>query len=455
MRLRHLKSSSVVVEEGDTRVLCDPWLLDGAFYGAWAHYPPLSFEPEDYADVDYIYVSHIHPDHFHRPTMERLDSDTPVLIHDYATDFLKQNVERLGFDVIELPHAERTHLAGDLYVNVLGADDCDPEVCGNYYGCGWWLEGETDRTTDGSTQIDSMGVFDNGEEVLVNANDCRWPLSERVCASVADQYEDVDLLLMQYGAANFYPQCMDDYTHAERLEARSEVIEEMYEDAEGFVNALEPRYFMPFAGSYVLSGSLAERNEYVASPTRSEAFWHFLGSDNITSERSEPILLNSEEYFDLATGEPSASYDPIDPTERRAYVQNELASRTFEYETGEIPTLDDLDDLVGRAYEHYDEKRRDIGWESDTTVLLDLVDDTVAAVSADGSGYDLVDASTADAMESGYVRMTMDPRLLHRILRGPANAHFNNAQIGSHIAFRKKPDVYERPLYYAMSYFHS
>jgi len=454
MRLRHLKSSSVVVEDGDIAVLCDPWLLDGAFYGSWAHYPPLDFEPEDYNHVDYIYVSHIHPDHFHKPTMERLDSDIPVLIHDYATDFLKRNVERLGFDVVELPHAERTHLAGDLYVNVLGADNCDPEVCGNYYGCGWWMEDEGARTTDGSTQIDSMGVFDNGDEVLVNANDCRWPLSERACALVKEQYEDIDLLLMQYGAANFYPQCMDDYTHEEKLDARADVIEEMYEDAEGFVNALEPRYYMPFAGSYALSGSLAERDQYVASPTRSQAFWHFLGSDNVEPEHSEPVLVNSEEYFDLATGEPSAEYDPIDPTERRDYVENVLAERTFDYEDDPMPSLDELATLVGDAYEHYDEKREDIGWESDTVVVFDLVDDHVATVSADGSGYDIVPESDLGDPDR-YVRITIDPRLLHRILRGPQYAHFNNAQIGSHIAFQKDPDVYERPLYYAMSYFHA
>ncbi|MFC3476436.1 MBL fold metallo-hydrolase [Halobacterium litoreum] len=454
MRLRHLKSSSVVVESGDTSVLCDPWLLDGAFYGSWAHYPPLEFEPEDYNHVDYIYVSHIHPDHFHRETMERLDSDIPVLIHDYATDFLKQNVERLGFDAIELPHAERTHLAGDLHINVLGADNCDPEACGNYFGCGWWMESSSERTTDGSTQIDSMGVFDDGENVVVNANDCRWPLSERACAVVNDQYEDIDLLLMQYAAANFYPQCMEDYTHEQRLDARDEVIGEMYEDAEGFVNALEPRYFMPFAGSYTLAGSLAHRNQYVASPTRQEAYWHFAGSENIEPAHSEPILLNSEAYFDLDEERPSEPYTPVDPDERREYIETELADRTFPHEADDHPSLTDLADLVEPAYEHMEAKRQDVNWESDTTVLLDLVDDKVAALSMSGDGYEITTADAADTSD-GYVRISMDDRLLHRILRGPQYAHFNNAQIGSHIGFSKEPDVYERPLYYVMSFFHS
>jgi UDP-MurNAc hydroxylase len=454
MRLRHLKSSSVVVEEGETAVLCDPWLLDGAFYGSWTHYPPLEFEPEEYNHVDYIYVSHIHPDHFHRPTMERLDSDIPVVVHDYATDFLKRNIERLGFDVIELPHAERTHLEGDLYLNVLGADNCDPEVCGNYFGCGWWMDDTGDRTTDGSTQIDSMGVFDNGDSVLVNANDCRWPLSHRACEVVKGEYGDIDMLLMQYAAANFYPQCMGDYSHEEKVAARDEVIEEMYRDAEGFVNTLEPDYFMPFAGSYTLAGALADRNEYVASPSRSEAHRHFQTSDNVEPDHSEPVVLDSEEYFDLETGSQSAPYTPVDPEARREYVRTELAGRTFGYEADDRPSLEALTDLLDVAYESLDEKREQIGWESDTTVLLDLVDDRVAAMSMSGDGYDLLSESEGADVD-GYVRMTMDERLLHRILRGPQYAHFNNAQIGSHITFGKEPDVYERPLYYVMSFCHA
>jgi UDP-MurNAc hydroxylase len=454
MQLRHLKSSSVVVESGDTSVLCDPWLLDGAFYGSWAHYPPLDFEPEDYADVDYIYVSHIHPDHFHRPTMERLDTDVPVLIHDYATDFLKQNVKRLGFDVVELPHAERTHLAGDLHINVLGADNCDPSVCGNYFGCGWWTESTGDRSTDGSTQIDSMGVFDDGEHVLVNANDCRWPLSERACAVVADQYENIDMLLMQYSAANFYPQCMDDYTHEEKLGARDEVIYEMYRDAEGFVNALEPDYFMPFAGSYTLAGSLADRNQYVASPRRIEASRHFEQSDTIQPDHSEPVLLNSEAVFDLETESPSEPYTPVDEGAREEYIRSELQHRTFPYENDDDPSLSELTELVGPAFEHMDAKREDIDWSSDTTVLVDLVDDRVAALSMNGDGYEIKSIEDADT-DHGYVRISMDERLLARILRGPQYAHFNNAQIGSHIGFQKEPDVYERPLYYALSFFHA
>ena len=54
-----------------------------------------------------------------------------------------------------------------------------------------------------------------------------------------------------------------------------------------------------------------------------------------------------------------------------------------------------------------------------------------------------------------YVIYELDSRLLKNILLGPRFAHWNNAEIGSHIKFFRKPDIYERKLYNAMNYFHN
>src|SRR6056297_2418135 len=126
MKLHYLASASVVVETGSTKVLCDPWLLDGAFHGAWNHYPPLEFSPEEYAHVDYVYLSRDHPGRFHRPTVERLSDDTRVIVHADAADRLSRDVRRLGLDLVELPDADRTRLTDDLDVELVSADTDAP-----------------------------------------------------------------------------------------------------------------------------------------------------------------------------------------------------------------------------------------------------------------------------------------------------------------------------------------
>ena len=100
MKLTYHNSASVVIQENDTKVLIDPWFLNGEYFGAWGIYPPYDFKPEEFDDVDYIYISHIHPDHCSPITLSKLNKKIPILIHDFPEKFLKSNIQQLGFKVI-------------------------------------------------------------------------------------------------------------------------------------------------------------------------------------------------------------------------------------------------------------------------------------------------------------------------------------------------------------------
>ena len=54
-----------------------------------------------------------------------------------------------------------------------------------------------------------------------------------------------------------------------------------------------------------------------------------------------------------------------------------------------------------------------------------------------------------------HVIYKLNPNLLKNILKGPKYAHWNNAEIGSHIRFYRNPNVFDRKLYLSMSYFHA
>ena len=99
MKLTFLTSASVIVEDKGVKVLCDPWLVDGEFYGSWAHYPPLDFKPEDFNDVDFIYISHIHPDHCSASTLSKLNKKIPVLIHKFPVKILKNRIKIFKFTI--------------------------------------------------------------------------------------------------------------------------------------------------------------------------------------------------------------------------------------------------------------------------------------------------------------------------------------------------------------------
>ena len=73
MQIKYLNSATVLISKDDTSILCDPWLIDGEFYGSWCIYPPLKVKPQDFDDVNAIYISHIHPDHFSVKTLQKMN----------------------------------------------------------------------------------------------------------------------------------------------------------------------------------------------------------------------------------------------------------------------------------------------------------------------------------------------------------------------------------------------
>ena len=66
----------------------------------------------------------------------------------------------------------------------------------------------------------------------------------------------------------------------------------------------------------------------------------------------------------------------------------------------------------------------------------------------------VVKSDEIDLKSKNYVRYETDIRLLKRLLMGPRFAHWNNAEIGSHLKFFRKPNIFERDVYSSMTYFH-
>ena len=47
----------IFVGSNGTKILCDPWIVDGVFEGSWFHYPPLKTNFEYFRDIDAIHKS--------------------------------------------------------------------------------------------------------------------------------------------------------------------------------------------------------------------------------------------------------------------------------------------------------------------------------------------------------------------------------------------------------------
>jgi len=426
-------------------VLCDPWLTDGIYYGSWYHYPPLRFTPESFSDVDYIYISHIHPDHLDSVTLQRLPKSIPVLIHDYEDKFVLRIIKQLGFEsVIELPHEQSFPLGPDFSIEIMAADDCDPAICGLQFGCAAM------KTSHRTLQIDSLALFQGGGKTLLNVNDCPFALASQVCRRIAQRLGGIDFLLTGYGGAGPYPQCFENLDENEKITRAQAKQAQFLGQAVDCIQCLRPKFFMPFAGQYVLAGSLAHLNPLRGVAELEELAGLFQPQLERRGLRSELVQLNSGDWFDLETETSSAPFVPPDAKERSRYIREVLSLKHLTYQNGGAKTSRrDMTPLLGEAHARMLRKQDQFGYRSPWRIYIDTGEERLYAVSLNGEPV----ATVAQGEElEPFVRIRLDHVLFEMILS--RKAHWNNAEIGSHLRYFRQPDVFERNVYHFLCYLH-
>ena len=180
------------------KILTDPWLTNGEYYGSWYHYPPFDEKEISALEYDYIYVSHIHPDHISEKTFSYLDKSKPVIIHKFESKFLKFKIQNLGFNVIEISHNDPYQFSSNCSLNIFAADNCNPELCAKHLGCSL-VENKFQ-----ATQIDTFALFISEEKKILNTNDCPFELASNAIKSNNIDKIDIDLLLVGYSGAGPY-----------------------------------------------------------------------------------------------------------------------------------------------------------------------------------------------------------------------------------------------------------
>ena len=447
MEITYHNSATVLIKDNDTKILTDPWLISGEYFGAWGIYPPYKFNPKEFDDVDYIYISHIHPDHCSASTLSKLNKKIPVLIHNFPVKALKNTIERLGFTVIELENNKRIELKNNLNINIIASDNCNPEICGKVFGCVFKETSRYDIVID----KDTMAVIDNGREVIVNTNDCPIEIAETTAKTISKQYEHIDFLLVGYVGASSYPQCYGLSKNEHRIEAEKKMTKRL-NGAIKYLQIFNPTYFMPFAGTYTLSGKHHYLNKLRGESELDYAVDFF--TENIEQNQNQCVALNSKESFDLATGKCTKKYMRIDENEKAEYTKNVLSKTKFSYESQPFPNIDSLEKLLPKSYEQFNNVRKQLCYQSETKIILKLNQNKHVVISCNDQGYETM---TCDEIKTinNFISMELDPRLLFWLLQGPKKALWTSAELGSHIQFKRIPNIYEMGLMHCWGFFYS
>ena len=75
MKIHLYRSATVGIISNNFKLLQDPWLTDGEYYGSWSQYPKFDIKKniDELNSYNAIYISHIHPDHCSAETLKLID----------------------------------------------------------------------------------------------------------------------------------------------------------------------------------------------------------------------------------------------------------------------------------------------------------------------------------------------------------------------------------------------
>ena len=451
MKIKLFRSSTVGIDLRGYKILMDPWLTDGEYYGSWSHYPYYDLDENinEINSYNAIYISHIHPDHCSDNTLKKINKEIPIYIHSYHSKFLKLKLERIGFKVNELENNKRTKLDTNAYINIFAADNCNPELCFKFSGCA-----DFSSKKDQSQQIDTLSIIDDGKYVLMNVNDCPIELAQSTFQDIKKQYEKINVLLTGYGGAGPYPQCFDNLNLEEKINAAQLKEKQFLNQAIKYIDNIKPDYYLPFAGTYTLTGSLSNLQNLRGVSSIDNAFDYFENYYSFKKELNfiKPLKLNTDNTFDLSIKEYDKVYKRINDNHYQSYFNKVLKNKLLLYENEDIPSFDEIYELSKNAHQKFLDKMliNNVSLKSDIFIKIN----GKSLMLSKDNILNIVNTDEINIKSNKYVRYETDLRLLKRLLSGPKFAHWNNAEIGSHLKFFRKPNIFERNVYDSMNYFH-
>lgn len=433
MQIQWYRSATVgIFSQSGASILCDPWITDGAFIGSWHHWPPLEgFEFEDLSNRkwDALYISHIHADHFDRKLVAAIIRKSPelkIFIPSFEKKWLKRAVINCGIDssnVIELDN-NKTISFKDFILKGFTADFCDHKVCGVSLPCM--------NILPRSRSIDSLCLIEADGKKILNANDAL------AISSVNNLWQligDVDLLLGHYGGAGPFPQSFPDIGVDEKKELAGKTAMQFVNRLKNAAIKLNAKYVFPYAGQYVLGGRLHELNEYRSILPLEKVM------EEIKNIQMTPISLLPYGIFDLNKETADRVWEEPSAEEYRKYL-GKIKWKLFPYEARDEIWLNgeaELDKAINNVKIEFDNLVKNGIKGSKSSIVIEC-EEFKRILNFDS---EKIWITKNQPLFENLTSLKLDHRLLRRIIsrredyKGFTQYHFNQAEIGSHIEWRR------------------
>ena len=410
IRVNMIYSACVTIETPDCKILCDPWFTDGIFDGAWYLYTKDRDPFSAIGDCNYIYISHIHADHYDPIFLRKyfeIFGEKILIIGDFESNYLEKSIQHDGF---KCQVNTKPLKLGQTVVSVFPHETGSPSDIDSACLIEYFAEDRVHR--------------------VLNINDCVF---DPIFLSNFSKFEQVDILLLSYTGAGPYPQTYFELDDPELLVAAKSKKDQFIDQYLKIAEVVPAKVRIPFAGQYLLGGSLSHLNSY-----RGVSDSYEIGQ----IDNSAVILNDYEGSIDTVSFSATGTKKRLTNAEEIDQRLKEITKQPMVYES--IPEwMISNKILVSLLSSALIRASRKSECNQDYFFCFKLPEGNSAVFNArKNSGMSLV--VTEDELDAYLPRseVTIDHRYLFGLLTGVF--HWNNAESGSHLQVRRIPNTYSR-----------
>tara|TARA_A100000164_G_C21865961_1_gene752552 strand:- start:143 stop:1450 length:1308 start_codon:yes stop_codon:yes gene_type:complete len=434
MKLRSLNNATMLLESGDSVLLIDPWIVGDLYHGAWS--PVVKMNDLDFLNsVTHVFISHLHEDHWDRKTLELLDKDTIIFIPNIQpiNKVLKNLIEELGFFNIKFIDFFSKEKLGNLQITVVPPMNVFGQDLGSYYK----------DYEMGALNVDTSLLV---EDSLGNTAHLFLCDNTPYDLKVISEFTNLKLTSLWYpfnSYAQDYPVCYNlkaselEKIHDEMHIKRKEAIRKC-------VQFVKPQYYFPHSADFVLNGLVSKKfNNYIRKEfmDRKSVALNYTFSD-LEYSSSEYALFGDVIDFD-SSGEMKI---------KRNQFQYENINSKLQLKKLLCELNGDISVHIKKAFQEM--LRRSKNFNVDISNLKDWVLTIKTEKNEYNFSYNsekLLETIDEDNIVNRLIISLTEEKLAALLTR---ELHWNNAQLGYQIDFRRIPNIYCQELYNSLNFLH-
>ncbi len=434
MKITHYSNSFISVRSQGEHILCDPW-MGKANTGGWQSFP--EYPTEELAchllDARWIYLSHLHDDHFHPETLKVLGLlDREFVIKRFDAPVMRERLKKIG--------AKRIHELDPFTINRFGPFDVAifPQMTSN--SSAYEDQVNFDMDTSIAFRADGTVFFNQVDNPLSTAD------AKEVRDWIVNHLGAIDIACLKSGAASEYPHLFLDI---DKIKEKQRLVDGALDLLTTWLRLLDPKFFFPAGGTYVIPGWMHVLGDNIAQPTFND-ICELIGKLNLPLK---PLSLEGGYTVDMSTKDPHIKIEQaVEPIETNMQAAIRMHSTdSYEYEVLIPPPYVEILEMLGSARENWLRKVHSADFKISQSIRfeiyegLKMIDDRPDLTRRLGS-YQLFESSSE---HSGTLIIHID----HRALVGCLTRRFIwNGVLGALCLFERRPNQHHPTDMFSLNY---